>query len=153
MGIEIERKFLVNSPPLESWGRGFDIKQGYLARGSSAMARVRIYGDQGFLTIKGQTMGISRQEFEYEIPVKDAEELLGLCEGGKIIKKRWKVNINQHTWEVDVFDGDNAGLIIAEIELNDVNESFKRPPWLGEEVSDDPRYFNSALSRHPFKCW
>lgn len=153
MGIEIERKFLVNSPPLESWGEGFDIKQGYLARGLNAMARVRVYGKKGFLTIKGQTKGISRQEFEYEIPLQEAEELLNLCEGGTIIKKRWKVHIEQHIWEIDVFAGENEGLIIAEIELNKVDEFFKTPSWLGVEVSDDPRYFNSALSRHPFKRW
>jgi adenylate cyclase len=153
MAIEIERKFLVQAPPISSWGKGVSIKQGYLARGRGATARVRVFGHQGFLTIKGKTVGISRQEFEYEIPLADAEALLAICEGGLISKQRWHITVDQHVWEIDMFSGDNEGLIVAEIELNDANESFSHPSWLGEEVSHDPKYFNGALSRHPFKQW
>ena len=153
MGMEIERKFLVKKAPLEEWGEGTILKQGYLARGSQATARVRVAGQVGYLTIKGKTFGISRQEFEYEIPVTEAEALLLLCEGGLIHKKRWKVPFEGHIWEVDVFYGENDGLCLAEIELDDETEKFIRPPWLAEEVSDDPRYFNGALSKFPFKKW
>ena len=153
MGMEIERKFLVHDAPFETWGRGVKIEQGYLARGQEATARVRTFGTKGFLTIKGKTIGISRQEFEYEIPLKEAQALLKLCEGGIIIKRRWHVKFESHTWEIDRFEGNNAGLIIAEIELETENELFIKPNWLGAEVSDDPRYFNGALSRHPYQTW
>lgn len=153
MGIEIERKFLVQSAPFKSWGAGTQIKQGYLARGQQVTARVRTYGDQAFITIKGKTVGISRQEFEYEIPVQEAEALLLLCEGGIISKQRWKIKQGEHIWEVDRFEGDNAGLVVAEIELGSEDESFDKPSWIGAEVSDDPRYFNGALSRMPYKSW
>lgn len=153
MGIEIERKFLVDHAPISEWGDGLVMQQGYLARGQHAMCRVRVTGERGYLTIKGQTRGISRQEFEYEIPVEEARSLLKLCEGGVISKTRWCVSVGGKVWEVDVFDGDNQGLIVAEIELTSEDEEFTKPTWVSEEVSDDPRYFNSALSRHPFKLW
>ena len=153
MGMEIERKFLVNNAPFEKWDEGIDITQGYLARGQQATARVRTFGSQGFMTIKGKTTGISRQEFEYEIPYEDAQALLLLCEGGLIIKRRWQVKVGAHLWEVDRFEGENSGLIVAEIELSSENESFTKPDWLGIEVSDDPRYFNGALSRTPYQDW
>ena len=153
MGVEIERKFLVHNAPFDTWGTGVKIEQGYLARGQEATARVRTFGAKGFLTIKGKTTGISRQEFEYEIPLEDAQALLTLCEGGIIIKRRWLVEIESHIWEVDRFEGDNAGLIVAEIELKTEKELFTKPKWLGPEVSDDPRYFNGALSRYPYQAW
>lgn len=153
MGIEIERKFLANQAPFHEWGEGIDLTQGYLARGLHATARVRIAGRQGFITIKGKTTGISRQEFEYEIPVDEAEALLSLCEGGIISKKRWKIPYEGHVWEVDLFFGENKGLCLAEIELTSEEEAFKKPVWLGQEVSHDPRYFNGALSKKPFNTW
>ena len=153
MAIEIERKFLIDHPPLERWGEGTKIRQGYLARGVQATARVRVAGDQGWLTIKGKTTGISRPEFEYSIPVTEAYELLELCEGGIIEKRRWRVSHHGHVWEVDVFEGDNLGLMIAEIELSHEREAFEVPPWVRDEVSDDPRYFNGYLSRVPYQSW
>ena len=153
MGIEIERKYLVNGAPFETWGAGVKMKQGSLARGKSATTRIRVAGEIGFLTIKGKTEGISRLEFEYEIPVTEAEELLKLCEGIVIAKTRWRVPYGSHLWEVDVFEGENQGLTVAEIELESEDELFEKPSWVGGEVSDDPRYFNGALSRHPFTQW
>ena len=153
MATEIERKFLIHQPPFDQWDEGTQIFQGYLARGSQAMARVRIAGTQAWLTIKGQTMGISRPEFEYRIPIEDAHQLLALCEGGIIEKKRWCINYEGHIWEVDVFAGENLGLMLAEIELKSEHEDFSIPPWVTQEVSDDPRYFNGYLSRHPYQSW
>ena len=153
MAVEIERKFLVRNPPIEQWGAGKKIAQGYLSKGKGITVRVRIKGDQGFITVKGKTTGFSRAEYEYEIPYSDAEELLKLCDGGVIIKTRWLVNWADHLWEVDVFEGENQGLIVAEIELTAENEVFERPTWLGEEVSSDPRYFNSSLANHPWSKW
>ena len=153
MATEIERKFLVNNPPFQEWGEGTQLKQGYLARGAEATARVRVAGSKGYLTIKGKTIGISRLEYEYEIPLTEAEALLSICEGGIIVKKRWKVPVGGHIWEVDIFEGENSGLVLAEIELEHEEESFNRPSWLGDEVSDDSRYFNGALSQYPFSKW
>jgi len=153
MGIEIERKYLVEGEPWRAWGEGVPYQQGYLSRGAHSTTRVRLAGAVGQLTVKGKTEGISRLEFEYEIPAADAEELIALCEGGVILKRRWRVPHGDHVWEVDVFVGDNAGLVVAEIELQSPDESFARPAWLGEEVSHDPRYSNGALSRHPWRAW
>ncbi len=155
MGVEIERKFLVN----ENWKKDFQdlkgkiIKQGYLNQDPERTVRVRIKGDQGFLTIKGKNDNISRVEFEYEIPLSDANSLLNLCEHSIIEKVRYEIKIENHIWEVDVFEGDNNGLIVAEIELNQENESFKVPNWVGLEVSLEDRYYNSNLSILPFKKW
>jgi adenylate cyclase len=117
--------------------------------------RVRIKGDKGFITVKGisSDSGMSRFEWEKEIPIDEAENLLKLCEKGIIDKIRFNVKIGNHTFEVDEFHGENEGLIIAEIELNSENEVFERPNWLGEEVTNDKRYYNSYLSNHPFKNW
>ena len=153
MATEIERKFLVEGARIAEWGKGVVIQQGYLARGEEATCRVRVADENGYLTIKGKTEGISRQEFEYAIPVEEARTLLTLCEGGIISKTRWRVPYEGKIWEVDVFDGENAGLIIAEIELESEQEIFTKPPWISDEVSDDPRYFNGALSRYPFSSW
>jgi adenylate cyclase len=155
MGLEIERKFLVkdNSWVAASLG-GERILQGYLASTERATVRVRVKGAQGFVTIKGVTEGVTRHEFEYEIPVEEAQEMLGgLCILPVIEKTRHRVPVGKHVWEVDVFAGANAGLVVAEIELTAEDEAFERPRWAGEEVSDDPRYRNSSLARHPFGQW
>lgn len=157
MPVEIERKFLTHSTtPWSDLAKGIVYKQGYLSSGgaSQATVRVRIAGDVAFLTIKGQTQGISRREFEYEIPVCDAEIMLNeQCQKPLIEKTRYKIPLEGHVWEVDVFAGDNKGLVVAEIELSAEDEAFARPDWLGEEVSGDPRYYNSNLISLPFSQW
>ncbi len=153
MGQEIERKFLVEG---EGWriGEGVAYRQGYLNRAIERTVRVRRVGDKGYLTIKGATHGISRLEYEYEIPAEEAEELLdALCEKPLIEKTRYRIAWGELTWEVDEFAGENEGLVLAEIELPSEAYAFKRPAWLGEEVSGDPRYFNSNLVKNPFRTW
>lgn len=134
-----------------------EIRQGYLCGGSGVTVRARVRGDKGYLTIKGkrQAGGISRFEWEKEITKAEAEALLRLAEGGLIEKTRYLVpnTDGKHTWEVDVFHGDNEGLIVAEIEMADDNDTFDRPAWLGKEVSDDHRYYNSQLLKNPYKNW
>jgi len=130
------------------------IKQGYLVGGKDASVRVRLQGETANLNIKSATLGVRRQEFEYAIPVADAEVLLRtLCHRPIIEKMRYLVPYANKQWEVDVFEGDNAGLIVAELELQEETEQYETPPWLGEEVSHDPRYYNTCLSQHPFKDW
>lgn len=153
MGQEIERKFLVVRELWEPKGEGVRIAQGYLNADPERTVRVRVKGNMGYLTVKGKNEGIARKEFEYEIPLEDAEEMLKLCALPIIEKRRFREKVEGHTWEVDAFSGDNRGLLLAEIELQEENESFKRPEWLGREVSEDPRYYNSNLSRHPFGRW
>ncbi len=155
MGIEIERKFLVtNDNWREAASAALPIKQGYLVGGKEASVRVRLQGDKANLNIKSATLGVRRQEFEYAIPLEEAELILTtLCQRPIIEKTRYLVSYANKQWEVDVFEGDNAGLIVAELELQDETEQFDPPPWLGEEVSDDPRYYNSCLSQHPYKDW
>lgn len=154
--IEIERKFLVKSNDFKS--QAFiqnRIAQGYLNSNPERTVRVRIKGEKGFLTIKGKGNegGMTRFEWEKEIPVEEALLLLNLCEGGKINKIRFEIKVGNHTFEVDEFFGENEGLIIAEIELSSENESFEKPNWLGEEVTNDERYYNAYLSQNPFKNW
>ena len=116
--------------------------------------RVRIAGDEGILTIKGKAINLERPEFEYTVPLADAEEMLGLlCAENKIDKTRYKIPVGQHIWDVDVFHGDNDGLVVAEVELSKPNEAFEQPDWLAEEVTGDARYFNARLIQHPFKDW
>lgn len=153
MAVEIERKFLVHGHPWHTWNTGTVYQQGYLAKGRHAMTRVRVAGAQGYLTIKGKTEGISRLEFEYQIPHEDALALLQLCESRIISKTRYLYVYEGHTWEVDVFNEDNEGLVLAEIELQTADEPFQKPSWLGAEVSHDPRYFNSSLSKNPWSHW
>ncbi|NIJ43875.1 CYTH domain-containing protein [Wenyingzhuangia heitensis] len=153
---EIERKFLVNN--LDFIKESFDnnrIEQGYLNSHKQRAVRVRIKNEQGYLTIKGESnqAGTTRFEWEKEIPVSEATQLLGICESGVIRKTRYLVKNNQHTYEVDVFDGDNKGLIVAEIELSSENEIFTKPSWLGDEVTGQVKYYNSQLSKNPFKNW
>ncbi len=147
MSLEIERKFLVDAKKvvkLKLTG-GERISQGYLSTDPNKVVRVRIKKNSGFLTIKSANIGIVRKEFEYEIPVEDAEEILKLCAPNILSKVRYKVEYAGHVWEVDIFEGKNAGLIIAEVEINSLDEFVKIPDWVGEEVSNNPRYFNSNL--------
>jgi adenylate cyclase len=151
MGIEIERKFLVEGDGWKSAaGEGLACRQGYLDSGKGTTVRVRIIGEQAFLTIKGATSGITRSEFEYGIPVSDAESLLALCGGAMVEKRRYFIKHAGRVWELDVFSGANAGLVMAEIELETEEQSFDLPEWAGPEVSADPRYRNGQLARHPF---
>jgi CYTH domain-containing protein len=129
------------------------IAQGYLSTTPDSTVRVRLSGNDAWLTIKGRSTGATRLEFEYPVPVGDAQQLLALCQAGRIDKTRHKVPVGKHVWDVDVFHGDNDGLVVAEVELGDEGEDFVRPAWLGDEVTDDPRYFNSALSELPFSRW
>jgi adenylate cyclase len=152
MATEIERKFLVQGTQWRNEA-GTRIKQGYLNRDKARTVRVRVRGDQAFLTVKGLTQGASRAEFEYEIPLADAEELLKLSDGPLIEKTRYVVIHDGSKWEVDEFHGDNSDLVVAEIELQSKDEQFSRPPWLGREVTDDDRYYNSSLASHPYRDW
>jgi adenylate cyclase len=155
MATEIERKFLLkNSSWRELADEGTDYSQGYLVGSKLASVRVRIEGNKAFLNIKSATIDITRQEYEYEIPVDEAAEMLDtLCEKPLISKTRYHVKMDAHLWEIDVFNGDNEGLVVAEVELNDKDEFFVKPDWLGKEVSTDERYYNVCLVKHPFKKW
>lgn len=154
MGKEIERKFLVREDDGWRSESGQVYRQGYLSTVKERTVRVRTIDDQGYLTIKGITRGATRREYEYEIPVDEATELLDeLCERPLIEKKRRKIPYAGLTWEVDEFFGDNDGLIVAEVELEDEEQDFEKPPWIGEEVTDDPRYFNANLVDHPYSQW
>ena len=153
MATEIERKFLLRDTGFLQGLPGERICQGYLSDAVDATVRVRLVGNQGFLTIKGRSHGISRSEFEYPIPATDAEQLLAMCGASRIDKTRYRIPHGGHLWEVDVFSGANEGLVVAEIELASEAGVFARPDWLGEEVSHDSRYFNSQLSRQPFSGW
>ena len=154
MAKEIERKFLVAH---QAWRESVNTihvyRQGYLSYDPERTVRVRATEVTGYLTIKGITEGLTRDEFEYEIPLADALALLQLCERPAIEKKRYIVPNGAHVWEVDVFEGVNEGLVVAEIELGSEDEAFDKPNWLGNEVSGDRKYSNSALSLHPFKDW
>lgn len=159
MGKEIERKFLVKG---DGWRtpNGAHYRQGYLNLDKARTVRVRTVHDlasgeqHGYLTIKGKSVGASRSEYEYEIPIEDAQELLDqLCHRPLIEKVRHRIPQGAVTWEIDEFLGENAGLIVAEVELEDVKQSFASPAWLGQEVTDDRRYFNSSLVEHPFSQW
>ena len=155
MGQEIERKFLLRD---DSWrARSTDATacvQGYLASAESCSIRVRIAAERAWLNIKSATVGVARLEFEYEIPVADARVLIEqFCTGPLIKKTRYHVRHGEHLWEIDEFGGDNAGLVVAEIELTSPDEPFEHPSWLGEEVSADTRYYNVCLARRPFNTW
>ncbi|SDW19291.1 CYTH domain-containing protein [Flavobacterium degerlachei] len=154
--IEIERKFLVKNDTFKAAAfKQNRIAQGYLSSVPERTVRVRIKADKGYLTIKGITneTGMSRFEWEKEIPADEAKSLLLLCEKGVIDKTRYEVKIGKHTYEVDEFYGENEGLIIAEIELQSETETFEQPNWLGQEVTNDKRYFNSNLCTNPYKKW
>lgn len=155
MPQEIERKFLVKSGYKQFACSQIRITQGYLSSVPERIVRVRIKGESGFITIKGITnhTGISRYEWEKEIDIIDARELLNLCEPGIIDKTRYLVQVGKYTFEVDEFYGDNEGLVVAEIELSSEEELFEVPVWLGEEVTGDKRYYNSKLAKLPFNKW
>lgn len=154
MGKEIERKFLVKGEEWKAAAMGIVYRQGYLSSIKERVVRVRTIEDKGFLTIKGITKGVSRSEFEYEISVEDADTMLDdICEKPLIEKKRYKIPVGGLVFEVDEFFGENAGLIVAEVELADEKQKIELPPWIGAEVSGDPRYFNSNLIKHPFTKW
>ena len=154
MAKEIERKFLVASEDWRALARGSRYRQGYLSTVKERTVRVRTIDDKGFLTVKGITVGATRSEYEYEIPAADADEMLNdLCEKPIIEKNRYKIPLGGVTWEVDEFLGTNDGLIVAEVELQSEDQSFPKPDWIGEEVTDDPRYFNSNLIARPFSTW
>jgi adenylate cyclase len=154
MAIEIERKFLLAS---DAWrtqvSRSIPMDQGYLG-GERASVRVRVAGDAAWLNIKARQRGSARLEFEYAIPVAEAQQMLDeLALPGRIRKVRHHVTVGRHLWEIDEFAGDNAGLVVAEIELAAADEAFDRPEWLGLEVTDDIRYYNAALAEHPYSRW
>lgn len=154
--IEIERKFLVTSTDfIQQSHAKHEIAQGYLNSNPERTVRIRIKDNRGFLTIKGvsNASGASRFEWEKEIPIDEAKQLLLLCEKGVIEKTRYLVNVGTHVFEVDVFYGENDGLVIAEIELSDENEPFEKPLWLGQEVTQDKRFYNAYLSQYPYKTW
>lgn len=156
MAIEIERKFLVNDESYKEMAFKSDrIAQGYICRQGGNSTRVRVRGDKGYLTIKGPSIdgGLSRFEWEKEIPASEAWELMKLCPTPIIDKTRYLVEFEGHVFEVDEFYGDNEGLVVAEVELSAIDEEFKKPPFLGKEVTGDGKYYNSSLSRFPYKCW
>ncbi|MEN6489260.1 MAG: CYTH domain-containing protein [Smithella sp.] len=152
MPVEIERKFLVRGDDWKT-GPGVRFIQGYLNHDRERTVRVRIAGNKAFLTIKGISTGAARQEFEYEIPVHDAEQLLKICDGPLIEKTRHTIDYAGMTWEVDEFHGANDGLVVAEIELQNAAQTFDRPAWVGPEVTTDARYFNSNLAVRPYASW
>jgi CYTH domain-containing protein len=154
LGIEIERKYLVASQDWRDLAAGVDYRQGYLSTVKERTVRVRTIGDRGFLTIKGISTGASRAEYEYEIPAGEAHEMLDqLCERPLIEKRRFEVPFGGLIWEIDEFFGENAGLVVAEVELEDEDEEIDVPLWIGVEVTGDPRYFNSSLVANPFSTW
>jgi adenylate cyclase len=154
MGIEIERKFLVDASEWEASSAGTRIAQGYLSSATGRVVRVRLQGDDARLTIKGAAVGLTRSEYEYSIPTEDAREMLeSLCERPLIDKTRYLEAYAGRTWEVDVFHGGNEGLVVAEIELENEGAKFELPPWVKKEVSADRRYSNSNLAKRPWSTW
>ena len=154
MPQEIERKFLVCDESWRESATGTFYRQGYLSRDRERMVRVRVAGARAFLTIKGYTTAITRPEYEYEIPLAEANEMLDdLCERPLIEKMRYRLEVDGMTWELDHFHGENEGLVVAEIELTAEDQPFSRPPWLGREVTGETRYLNSNLVKRPFSSW
>jgi len=153
VGIEIERKFLVVDLSVVDGIDGSALRQGYLSRTAQRTVRVRRSGDQAWVTVKGVSRGATRAEWEWAIPVEDADGLLAICDGPVLEKTRYLVDHAGRTWEVDVFAGANAGLVMAEIELESEDADVRLPPWIGREVTDDPRYYNSALAVSPVSTW
>lgn len=155
MAIEIERKFLTQAGV--NWAllaeSSQKMMQGYLANNKQAVVRVRIVGEEAFLTIKGENIGLSRQEFEYPIPLTDAESMMGLCQQPVIEKIRYRISQGELCWEIDVFAGLNQGLVVAEIELPSEDYEFEKPYWLGIEVSNQVQYYNSNLISKPYTQW
>lgn len=153
MALEIERKFLVADDSWRDGSSGVRMAQGYLSLDPDRTVRVRLAAENAWITVKGRTHGITRAEFEYEIPAEDAAELLEICLPSVIDKTRHRVEFGGHLWEVDVFHGANHGLVLAEVELEDASVCPELPPWIGAEVSGDARYFNASLSACPFSAF
>lgn len=154
MGLEIERKFLVKGDRWRSLATATPYRQGYIVATKERVVRVRIAGDQGYLTIKGESVGSRRAEYEYSIPVTDAAELLDtLCDRPQIEKVRYRLAIGDLVWEIDEFHGENAGLIMAEVELPREDYPVQLPDWIDAEVTQDSRYYNAYLSKHPYSTW
>jgi CYTH domain-containing protein len=153
MGVEIERKFLVRGRSFLDGVVGLPYRQGYLSTDPDRTVRIRRAGELGYVTVKGRSRGASRAEFEYEIPVADADDMLALCIPPVIDKVRHRVEHAGRTFEVDVFGGANEGLVVAEVELPSEDADVDLPDWIGDEVTDDPRYFNANLIAHPFRDW
>ena len=154
VGKEIERKFLVKNDSWRSLAEGTKYRQGYLSTNKERTVRVRTIRDKGFLAVKGLTKDGMRTEFEYQIPMADAETLLDeICERPLIEKKRYQITFGEVTWEVDEFFGENRGLIVAEVELDTPAQAFDKPAWIGTDITGDPRYFNSNLIKHPYSKW
>ena len=154
MGIEIEKKFLVRGDVWKALAAPVLLRQGYLSSTPERVVRVRIEGASAMLTIKGRTTGATRGEWEYALPLEDATVFLdSLCEKPIIEKYRYRIDYRGFIWEVDEFLGDNAGLVVAEIELESEDQPFERPEWIGDEVTNDPRYYNASLIRHPYRLW
>ncbi len=154
MATEIERKFLVDVALLGPLSGGIDMKQGYITAADNAVVRVRLAGEQAWLTLKGRSRGSVRSEFEYAIPAADARQMIDeFCSGKVITKTRYRREYADYLWEIDVFAGDNAGLVVAEVELSDPGEEPPLPPWVGREVTSDHRYFNNSLYTHPYCQW
>jgi adenylate cyclase len=154
MALEIERKYLVDLEKLGTLENGIRIKQAYLSTNKEAVVRVRVKNDKAYLTIKGSNIGVTRLEFEYEIPLDEANEMLDkLCQKPVIDKTRYLIDYENHTWELDIFYGDNEGLVVVEVELSSEDETIILPSWVKEEVSCDSRYYNSNLMKNPYKNW
>ncbi|XTZ10698.1 MAG: CYTH domain-containing protein [cyanobacterium endosymbiont of Rhopalodia yunnanensis] len=154
MVIEIERKFLVKGDIWRSWGQGKIYRQGYILTQNETTVRIRIVEDCAFLTFKGKTKGFSREEFEYSIPLEDAEIMLkNLCNHPLIQKIRYRIHLENLVWEVDEFQGENEGLILAEVELSSEDQYFELPAWIGEEITQDLRFYNVNLAKHPYLIW
>lgn len=156
MALEVERKFLVRGDGWRALGDATLMRQGYLATGPERVVRVRVSGERAWLTIKGLNFGATRREYEYEIPLADAAEMLGvegICERPILEKRRTRIPRGDVVWEVDEFLGENAGLVVAEVELRDEAQPFELPAWIGAEVTGDARYYNSNLLAHPFSHW
>lgn len=154
MAKEIERKFLIDLTKIGPLVGGTVMKQGYIKTVDLTTVRARIAGEKAFLTLKGANRGMTRTEFEYEIPIEDAEGIIAeLCSGPVVEKTRYEINHAGHIWEVDIFHGDNEGLTVAEIELADENEQFEKPSWVNSEVTGDVKYYNANLLENPFKDW
>lgn len=153
MGTEIERKFLVSDPSVVAGLDGTALRQGYLSRVPARSVRVRRSGDRAWVTVKGLSEGARRSEWEWEIPIHDADGMLAICDGPILEKTRYVVHHEGRSWEIDVFAGANAGLVMAEIELESEDAAVALPPWAGREVTDEPRYYNSALAVSPISTW
>ncbi len=154
MGLEIERKFLLKGDEWRSLADGKPYRQGYIRTNGENTVRVRVAGDKGFLTIKGPVAGATRTEYEYEIPLQDALEMLErLCDKPYIEKIRHTVPVEGFVWEIDEFQGANAGLVVAEVELDGEDQAFDKPDWVGDEVTGDPRYYNGNLTVAPYATW